>query len=107
MYPLSIDEFRKKYYRQKALVIKLGSSSRFDDLVKEHLYNCSLEQLCENTASEQIHIWFPDPNGDKNSKAQKEIDSFGTNDIPMALKAHERGGASLYFGSPVEFRERY
>lgn len=39
IYPLSIDDFRKKYYREKALVIKCGDSSRYDDLVKEHLYN--------------------------------------------------------------------
>jgi hypothetical protein len=38
---------------------------------------------------------------------KKEIDSFSTSDIPMALKALERGGASLYFGSPVLFREKY
>lgn len=67
----------------------------------------SVEKLCENTASEQIHIWYPDRSGKSHAKFQKEIDSFGTNDIPLAVKSYERGGASLYFGSPVEFRELF
>ena len=66
-----------------------------------------MEQLCENTASEQVHIWYPDRDNKSKEKFQKGIDSFGTNDIPLAIKAHEKGGASLYFGSPVEFRELY
>lgn len=66
----------------------------------------SLEELCENTASEQIHIWYGD-RSNQNGTFQKEIESLGTTDTQLALKAHERGGASLYFGSSVEFRELF
>ena len=78
-------------------------------ILSKSLFNriiCRLYDLCENTASEQIHIWYPDRKG-ANSDKPKETDSFGTNDIPLALKSLERGDASLYFGSPVEFREQY
>lgn len=65
-----------------------------------------MEKLCENTASENIHIWYPDRSTpDEDVDCQKEIDSFATDDIPLAIKSYEKGGASLYFGSPVDFRE--
>ena len=67
---------------------------------------CSLEELLENTASEKLHIWFPD-NPEKRNHDQKVIESFDTDDVHLAVKSHERGGASLYFGSPVEFRENF
>jgi hypothetical protein len=95
-------------------VIKIGDSSRYEDLIKEHFYNLelvnllifSLEELLENTASEKLHIWYPD-DPKKKPHEQKLVESFDIDDVQLAIKSHERGGASLYFGSPVEFRETY
>jgi ribosomal protein L16 Arg81 hydroxylase len=42
LYPVTVEEFKKKYYRKKALVIKIGDSSRYEDLIKEHFYNLEL-----------------------------------------------------------------
>ena len=39
IHPISIEDFKKKYYRQKALLIKVGDSSRYDEIVKTHLYD--------------------------------------------------------------------
>jgi hypothetical protein len=55
--------------------------------------------MCENTASEKIHVWFPNKGGE-----QKSIKSFGTEDTELAVTANQRGGASLYFGSSLDFR---
>ena len=68
------------------------------------MYDLDVEQMCENTASEKIHIWFPN----KNSKIEdKQIKSFGTEETELAVTAYQRGGASLYFGSSLEFRNLY
>lgn len=62
--------------------------------------------MCENTASEKIHMWFPNKQ-EEVKQDQKAIKSFGTEDPEMAVTAYERGGASLYFGSSLEFRNLY
>jgi hypothetical protein len=68
------------------------------------MYDLDVEQMCENTASEKIHIWFPN----KNSKIEdKQIKSYGTEETELAVTAYQRGGASLYFGSSLEFRNLY
>ena len=108
LYPLSIDDFKLNYYRKKALLIKSKNIKRMNEMIENDLYGLNLEMMCENTASDKIHIWFPDrSNNQTKTIKQKEIDSFGTDEIPLALKAYDRGNASLYFGSPVEFREKY
>ena len=67
------------------------------------MYNLDVEQMCENTASEKIHIWFPN----KNPSDDKKIKSYGTEETELTVTAYQRGGASLYFGSSLEFRNLY
>jgi len=64
------------------------------------MFNLDIESMCENTASDKIHIWYPDSKEDS-------IDSFETDDSKLAAASFLRGGASLYFGSSLEFRNRY
>ena len=94
-------QFFEKDYAQRALVIKGGSSRRFDHIVRTQLFNLDLQSMCENTASDRMHIWFP------KAGAGQPIRSFGTEDVDLAVTAYERGGASLYFGSSLEFRNLY
>ena len=67
--------------------------------------------MCENTASEKIHIWFPKKHDEheekKKPKSSTNIKSFGTEETELAVAAYERSGASLYFGSSLEFRNMY
>ena len=37
LYPLSIEEFKQKYYKKKALVIKAGDPERFESIVDGQL----------------------------------------------------------------------
>ena len=49
------------------------------------MYDLDVEQMCENTASEKMHIWFPN----KNSKIEdKQIKSFGTEETELAVTAY-------------------
>jgi hypothetical protein len=66
------------------------------------MYNLDVREMCENTASDKIHIWFPKKDG-----SGDPIKSFGTEDPELAVTSFERGGASLYFGSSLEFRTQY
>lgn len=70
------------------------------------MFGLKVKEMCENTASDKIHIWFPNRDN-KNTKKQQEIKSFETEDYELAVTAYERGGASLYFGSSLEFRNLY
>lgn len=67
----------------------------------------SLLKLCQNTDSGLLHMWFPDKSGKDKTKYKKEVESFPTEDPNLAVKAYERGGASLYFGSSESFRDLY
>ena len=53
------EQFFEKIYTKKSLVIKGGSSDRFSSIVKRQMYDLDVKEMCENTASEKIHIWFP------------------------------------------------
>lgn len=59
IYPLTPDQFYESYFAQRALVIKRGSVDRFQHLVKTQMYNLDVREMCENTASDKIHVWFP------------------------------------------------
>lgn len=69
------------------------------------MYGLNVKEMCENTASDNIHIWFPMKQG--GDKDYTTIRSFGTEDTEMAVTAYERGQASLYFGSSLQFRNLY
>jgi ribosomal protein L16 Arg81 hydroxylase len=36
---MTVDEFKKKYYRNKGLLIKSGNIKRFEQMVKDELYD--------------------------------------------------------------------
>lgn len=78
-----------------------GSANRFAHIVKTQMYDLDVQEMCENTASDKIHVWFP------MRGSGEPIRSFGTEDTDLAVTAYERGGASLYFGSSLEFRNTY
>ena len=104
IYPLTPKQFYARYFARRALIIKGGSSKRFKTIVSDQMYDLDVKELCENNASGNVHIWFPN----KADQAKgKEIKSFSTEDYNLATTAYERGGASLYFGSSLEFRETY
>lgn len=104
IYPLTPAQFYSRFFAKRALIIKGGRKTRFSHIVKTQMYDLDVEQICENTASEKMHIWFPN----KNSKIEdKQIKSFGTEETELAVTAFQRGGASLYFGSSLEFRNLY
>jgi hypothetical protein len=67
------------------------------------MYDLNVRELCENNASDRVHIWFPN----KDHSKGKEIKSFSTDDYDLATTAYERGGSSLYFGSSLDFRKTY
>lgn len=47
------------------------------------MYSLNLKKMCKNTASEKIHIWFPNKaNGDT------QIKSIETEDIELVLAAY-------------------
>jgi len=103
IHPLTFKQFYSRFFSKRALIIKGGSSKRFETIVKVQMYDLDVKELCENNASERVHIWFPD----KGEGKSKEIKSFSTEDYDMATTAYERGGASLYFGSSLDFRKTY
>ena len=39
LYPISVEEFRQKYYRKKALLIKSGDVKRFNSVIEDHLFS--------------------------------------------------------------------
>ena len=72
------------------------------------MFKLDVRKMCENTASEMIHIWYPKKGNEKSSIGQaKTINSVATDDPDEAVKAYEKKGASLYFGSSLEFRNLY
>ncbi|CDW85608.1 lysine-specific demethylase no66-like [Stylonychia lemnae] len=119
IFPMRREEFFEKIFTKKALVIKGFSSKRFKQIVEEQMFDLDLKQMCENTASENIHIWFPKQKQDQQKvKSQKNnknalkdqdltIKSIETEDPDLACVSYQRGGASLYFGSSLEFRNIY
>ena len=51
------------------------------------MYNLDVQQMCENTASEKIHIWFPNKN--KSDRGEdRAIKSFGTEETELAVTAY-------------------
>lgn len=51
---------------------------------------------------------FLDDEEEKNKKIKnKGIENLSTNDVSLATKSYEKGGASLCFSSSAEFRELY
>lgn len=105
IHPLTPKQFYSRFFARRALIIKGGSSKRFDTIVKDQLFDLDVRDLCENNASDRVHIWFPNKGEDQNKF--KEIKSFSTDDYNLATTAYERGGASLYFGSSLDFRKTY
>lgn len=82
-----------------------SSSKRFKEIVSKQMYNLNVTKMAENTASDKIHIWFPNKQAKPNEKLQ--IKSFETEEPELAVTAYERGGASLYFGSSLSFRNLF
>ena len=107
IFPLKPQQFFDSYYAQKALVIKGGSCDRFQHIVDTQMFGLDVEEMCENTASEKIHVWFPVKVESTKGGKLKPIKSFATEETDLAVTAYERGGASLYFGSSLEFRNLY
>lgn len=70
------------------------------------MFGLDVQAMCENTASENIHIWFP-PEKKPQPDKMHAIKSYQTQDPEFAYQAFKRGGASLYFGSSEEFRNAY
>eukprot|EP00347_Sterkiella_histriomuscorum_P017201 403350287 len=116
IYPLDKDQFFNQIFSKKALVIKGQSSKRFKEIVKTQMFNLDLRSMCENTASDKIHIWFPKKHVEtkqnlKSKQSEKQVDntikSIETEDPDLAVVSYLRGNASLYFGSSLEFRNLY
>ncbi len=103
IYPVNANEFYANYFAKRALVIKGGSSRRFDKIVSEQMYELDVREMCENNASDRVHIWFPNRDVGEGTL----VKSFSTDDYELATTAYERGGASLYFGSSKDFRISY
>ena len=59
IYPMSRKDFFDRVFAKKALVIKGGSSKRFDNIVKTQMFDLDLKKMSKHTASDKIHIWFP------------------------------------------------
>lgn len=66
---------------------------------KDWLDDLDVESLVRTSSSDQIHVWIPP------KKGEGKVNSVDM-DPDDALK-HYKKGASLYFGSTVEFRELY
>lgn len=71
------------------------------------MFNLNLKKMCKNTASDKMHIWFPNKNTSTDDQKSKQIKSIETDDLDLVIASYERGGASLYFGSSLEFRNKY
>lgn len=101
-YPVSRDEFFKRYWQRKALVIRQSSSSspssRFSPRVlHEYLLDLDVDLLTQASPSEQIHVWLPTQRG-------VAATSFPA-DTQAALSCHRLVGASLYFRAPQPFTD--
>jgi hypothetical protein len=106
-FPLNRNQFFGEIFSKKALVIKGGSVQRFREIIKHQMFNLDLREMCENTASEEIHIWYPKKQGTNTKTTTTTIKSIGTDDPEKAVAAYINKGASLYFGSSLEFRNLY
>jgi hypothetical protein len=105
LHPVDQDYFFKHVYKKKAIIIKAHSdTNRLSKVINEEMFGLKIKDLLENSASEMLHIWHP-PKG--NSKAKKmTISNVDTEDVAEALKAYKQG-ASLYFGSSLDFRNSW
>lgn len=106
MHPVSRDYFFSHVFQKKAMIIKANraNESRLDRVIHGEMHGLNLQAMLANSASEVLHIWHP-PKGD--SKAKKTtISNVDTDDLDEALRAYNKG-ASLYFGSSLEFRTNW
>lgn len=97
IYPMTTSEFFQDIYRKKALAICNSRLSRFRPLIRKYLYNLSVQDLLENTASDSISVWVVD-------KDTSKISSFKTDDTKIALTCYQ-SGAALYFRSSEAFQD--
>jgi ribosomal protein L16 Arg81 hydroxylase len=96
LYPMSLTEFFQDIYRKKALAITNSRLSRFRPLIRKYLFNLSVEELLENTASDEISVWVV-------NKDTSKISSFKTDNPKIALTCYS-SGAALYFRSSEAFQ---
>ena len=65
LHPVSVQQFFREHFTRKCLVLRGGGKERLGGLMSRHLYNLSLPQLLQHTASEEISAWFKPGQGGK------------------------------------------
>eukprot|EP01066_Platyproteum_vivax_P012193 Platyproteum_vivax@DN5540_c0_g1_i1.p1 len=98
LHPVPLDKFlQNAYLGDKALAIKQPNKEegrkRIEGLTAS-LFDLDIEELCEGSASENIHIWVLKPENGK-------VDSFQVSDSKTAKHCYNLGGC-LYFRAPTD-----
>ena len=129
LFPLPVDEFKKKYWRKKAVAILGGGSGRVEQLTAEELCGLDVKEMMAASASEQIFVWMKErhhaqeassaasslsssPSSSSSplsAAAAQPITSFpldNPNQLDAALACYNNG-SSLYFRSPPELSHRF
>eukprot|EP01100_Stratorugosa_tubuloviscum_P000511 TRINITY_DN1113_c3_g1_i2.p1 TRINITY_DN1113_c3_g1~~TRINITY_DN1113_c3_g1_i2.p1 ORF type:complete len:538 (+),score=247.51 TRINITY_DN1113_c3_g1_i2:128-1741(+) len=99
--PFSKEEFLSNIWKKKCLAV-ITSSERFENLIENHFYSLDLNQLLENSASENIFVWMRNTTSEGGGK----IDSFETDNSSTAEICYN-SGASLYFRASQDTTDEF
>ena len=122
LYPLPVDEFKRDYWRQRAVAIVGAGSGRVQELIAVELHELDVKEMMADSASEQIFVWMkerhntPSASSSASSSssslsalANQPITSFpldNPNQLDAALACYN-SGSSLYFRSPPALAHRF
>ena len=104
LHPVPKDYFFNHVFQRKALIVRASERNklaRLQGIIDHQMFGLDLKSMLANTASDLLHIWHP-PKGSSRAK-KMTIQNVDTDDVNEAVKAY-KDGASLYFGSSLEFR---
>ena len=126
LYPLPVAEFKKEYWRKKAVAILGAGSRRVEQLIAEELCGLDVKELMAASASEQIFVWMKErhaatdtlsllassassSSSSHSDLAKQPITSFpldNPNQLDAAMACYN-SGSSLYFRSPPPLAHRF
>ena len=117
LYPLTVDDFKRDYWRRSAVAIVGAGGARVEQLIADELCGLDVKELMAASASEQIFVWMKERHAAADTSsasspsalATQPISSFpldNPNQLDAALTCYN-SGSSLYFRSPPALAHRF
>lgn len=111
IFPLSSSIFLQRYYRHKSVAFLNGGNGRIQSLITDYLCDGDIEQLLEESPSENISIWLKKKETStvtqsSTSTSSRLIQSIRVTEPQEALIGYEAGG-SLYFRAPSRVSDKF